>query len=133
MSDMPSASKITACTGARRGVDEVADPQSEIVGVAVPQRGVDQVDEDPGHLLGRPADVVGDPVVGARFAAEHGVERPGRAPGPVGQRQEYGHGHALLDADQGHDQQRGHGQRELDAVEAEDGPQLARRGTAWWR
>jgi hypothetical protein len=64
-------------------------------------------------------------VVGAWFTPDHGVLGAGGAPGPVGQREDYDHGHALLDADQGHGQQGDGGQRELEAVEAEDRAQLA--------
>ena len=44
-------------------------------------------------------------VVGARGAPEDGVARPGGPPGPVGQREDDGHGDSLLDAGHGHDQE----------------------------
>ena len=106
---------------------------AEVIGVAVPQGGVDQVDQDPGDLLGRKADVDRDPVVGARRSPEDGVAGPGRAPGAVGQREDQRQGYALLDADHG-DHEKGDGrQGELEPVEAENGPQLTRTGRAWWR
>jgi hypothetical protein len=86
--------------------------------------GVDQVDQDPGDVLGQNADVGRDPVVSARCSPEDGVAGPGGAPGAVGQREDHGQGYALLDADHGHDQQGSGRESELEAVEAQDGPQL---------
>lgn len=112
---------------ARRGVHEVADPQAEVNGVAVPQRRVDQVDQDPGYLLGRKADVGRDPVIGARCSSEDGIAGPGGAPGAVGQRKDQREGYALLDANDGDGYKRSGGKSELDPVEAENGPQLTAR------
>ena len=47
--------------GGGRSTDELAGPVTEVVGVAVPQRRVHEVDDDPGYLLGRVADVDRDP------------------------------------------------------------------------
>lgn len=105
----------------RRLVEEVTDPQPEVVGVSVPERRVHEVHEDPRDLLGGTADIERDPVVGARLTTEERVARTGGTPGPVRQRNDDGDDDALLDTDQGHEKKRSSCECKLDAVELEDG------------
>ena len=92
-------------------------------GVAVPDGGVQQVHDYARDLFRRAVGVGLDPVVRAGLSAQDGVTRPGRQPGPLGQRQ-YGGGHyALFDPHEYDHGQGDHREGELDHVEAEDGAQ----------
>ena len=57
--------------GCRR--DDLADPVDDVSGIAVPERGVEEVYDDTRDLFGGLADVGLDPVVGARYPSEDGI------------------------------------------------------------
>ena len=100
---------------------DAAHPVAKVGRVGEVQRRVDTVGHDAGHrvhigpLRQRP------PHGGAVHPAEHGIARPGAAPGAIEDRQQRGQQDAGTDP-QEHDRgERGHGDPELDPVEAIDG------------
>jgi len=83
-------------------LDELADPYAQVVSVAVPQRRVDEVDENARH----PARLAARRRAGpsGRCPARGRGPHPGAVPiaCPVGQREDQGSQHPLLDADERH-------------------------------
>ena len=92
---------------------------TDVSRVAVPKRGVEQVNKDPWQLFGRSPDVGLHPVVGPDLAAEDRVPRARGEPGALGQSEEGGRYDPLLDTDQHHNCQRDERQGELEAPEVQ--------------